>query len=488
MKKKTLLAALIVALAVAAPVCGTNMPFVNAAGSGVSSEAEITMGSLVVTADRLNVRSGAGLTYDKLTEVHESEIYRYIDVQDGWYRIVTDDHTTGWVRGIYVEASPSSKQPVSIVTSDYIIEDGVLVKYRGDESKIIIPDVVTAIGNYAFKGRTDLKQVVIPDTVTVIGNGAFYGCTGLTEVDLPASVTSIGDYAFNGCTGMKKVTIPNSVKTIGDYAFFNCGALTGLKIPNSVKSIGEFAFQSCCSLESVQIPKSVTSLGKGAFSNCESLKSVVLPSSLSSINDLTFAYCYKLANITIPKSVTSVGKYAFASCVKLGHVYYTGSQTEWNNVKVNNQDNANDYLFKARMHYSSVVGTQLKITTQPVNQVVLMGGKVVFTVAAQGDDVQYQWQLSDDGGKTWRNSQTTGTTYQTTLTKKNVNRCVRCVVTDKVGYLENSNVVSMKLSPLTIIERVAILTVANILYEGDSYEEKSHFTLSATGMAYGVYV
>ncbi|MBQ1413431.1 MAG: leucine-rich repeat protein [Clostridia bacterium] len=473
MKKKILLVALVAALTIAAPAAGAKMPVVNAASISTTAKANATKGALVVIEDNLNVRAGASLTADKLTEVHKGEIYRYVDVQDGWYCIVTADQVLGWVRGIYVEASPSANKPVSMITSDYTIKEGVLVKYKGSESKILIPDVVTAIGNYAFKDCTTLVDAKIPKTVTTIGNGAFYGCNNLKEMDIPDSVTSIGDYAFNGCTAMRKVTIPNSVKSIGGYAFYNCEGLTSLNIPNSVKTIGEFAFMGCYGIEKVDLPNSVTSLGKGAFSNCESLMSVVLPSSLPAINDLTFAHCYKLKNITIPKSVTSIGRYAFANCLKLTNVYYTGSETEWKNIKINNADNANDFLNKATIRYNCVVKVPLKITEQPVNQVVLMGGKVVFTIKAQGDDVKYQWQLSDDGGKTWRNSKITSTTYESKLTPTNVNRLVRCVVTDKVGYWENSNVVSMRQSALRIVTQPTDRILK--LYG------TAHFTIDARG-------
>ncbi|MBQ1555424.1 MAG: peptidoglycan-binding protein, partial [Clostridia bacterium] len=46
----------------------------------------------------------------------------------------------------------------------------------------------------------------------------------------------------------------------------------------------------------------------------------------------------------------------------------------------------------------------LKITRQPANVTVALGGKVSFTVKAEGTGLTYQWQLSDDNGKTWRNS------------------------------------------------------------------------------------
>ena len=55
---------------------------------------------------------------------------------------------------------------------DFIIEDGVLKEYVGEESDVVIPDGVTAIGDEAFYG-CDMETVFIPDSVISIGEGAF---------------------------------------------------------------------------------------------------------------------------------------------------------------------------------------------------------------------------------------------------------------------------------------------------------------------------
>ena len=34
--------------------------------------------------------------------------------------------------------------------NDFVIEDGVLIKYKGDSSDVVIPDSVTYIGEDAF--------------------------------------------------------------------------------------------------------------------------------------------------------------------------------------------------------------------------------------------------------------------------------------------------------------------------------------------------
>ncbi|MBQ5544685.1 MAG: hypothetical protein IIU00_03330, partial [Clostridia bacterium] len=86
------------------------------------------------------------------------------------------------------------------------------------------------------------------------------------------------------------------------------------------------------------------------------------------------------------------------------------------------------------------------------------GASVSFTVTAKGPGITYQWQLSDDAGKTWRNSKGTEATYQDTLSDKNNGRYVRCVVTDKYGNAVTSDAAYMKITSLAITGQPASVT------------------------------
>ena len=95
-------------------------------------------------------------------------------------------------------------------TSEFIIEDGSLISYRGRSRDIISPDGVTSIGDGAFEDCDYLTSVTIPDSVTSIGKDAFAACERLTNIIIPDSVTFIGNGAFWGCD-LYSVALPKNL-------------------------------------------------------------------------------------------------------------------------------------------------------------------------------------------------------------------------------------------------------------------------------------
>ena len=223
--------------------------------------------------------------------------------------------------------------------------------YLNDElvTDLIIPDGVTSIGGIVFSDCTGLKSVTIGNGVTSIGEKAFNNCTGLISAIIGNGVTSIGDYVFYGCSGLTNVTIPDGVTSIGSYAFSDCRGLTSITIPDSVTSIGSRAFRSCTSLTSITIPDSVKSISDRAFYNCTGLVSVTVGNSVTSIGSYAFIGCSDLRSITIPDSVTSIGYSAFYGCNSLADVYYSGSESEWNEIVIAID---NECLTNATIYYN----------------------------------------------------------------------------------------------------------------------------------------
>ena len=126
-------------------------------------------------------------------------------------------------------------------TSDFEIQNGVLVKYRGDGGNVVIPKGITRIGNNAFYNCDSMTSVTIPNSVTIIEDFAFYR-TGLTRVVIPNSVTDIGEYAFYRCESLTSVIISGSVSKINFKAFANCESLSDVTILSRLINIVIYAF------------------------------------------------------------------------------------------------------------------------------------------------------------------------------------------------------------------------------------------------------
>lgn len=132
---------------------------------------------------------------------------------------------------------------------DWLIINGTLLEYVGNELNVVIPDGVTTLGSYWFGGDWDeVKSLSIPNSVTKIGgsafNGGFSGPWGyIHTVNIPNSVTEIGTSAF-AYSYLSSLTIPDSVTAIGIGAFSNCQYLSSITIPSSVTSIGIRAFDN----------------------------------------------------------------------------------------------------------------------------------------------------------------------------------------------------------------------------------------------------
>jgi len=199
----------------------------------------------------------------------------------------------------------------------FIIKDGSLLKYTGNETTITIPNSVTRIKSYAFSGCSGLTSVTIPNSVTSIGDGAFQDCSGLTSITIPNSMTSIGSYGFSGCSRITSIFIPASVQVIGGFAFNNCCKLKTVILEDGEREL-EFKTRTNsylvdtfndCQLEKVYLGRTMYfwPLNMSPFRTC-SVDSVIIGANIQSSN--SYRKCSDFFNdckyIEIKKKVTSV--------------------------------------------------------------------------------------------------------------------------------------------------------------------------------------
>ncbi len=324
--------------------------------------------------------------------------------------------------------------------------------------EIHIPSSVKFIGEWAFSGCESarfitfdggakletvekeafgecplVKSVSVPDSVKTFGSRVFYQCTGLENASFGTDSKLVNlNSAFTGCTSLRTVTLGGALEQLGDDAFKNCTALERVDIPDSVKSVG-FAFAEHPNLRHVNFSanSAVTSIEAGAFSDCPSLESIVIPNRVVNVGAYAFADCASLASVTVGEHVTKIGSGAFSGCAKLTAVTYEGTAQSWETLKANiGSDNAP--LLQAAVTFTRTA-TELAIVTQPTDCTAAAGETVSFTLEAVGDGVNYRWQVSDDEGATWRDTDVTAKTYTETVGTDNDYRQVRCIVSDMYG-------------------------------------------------------
>jgi len=166
----------------------------------------------------------------------------------------------------------------------YCDENGIL--FSKDRSVIVqypaginavsyaVGSQVKTIGRDAFYDNVYLKNITLPEGVTDIQPYAFKGCLSLSELTVPDSVTAIEMNAFQDCAGLTQLIIPESVTTMGENVFQNCTNLTVCGIENSLAQ--KYAAANNAGFRAMTADEMKTALGKSDSTNEEAADSAAV--------------------------------------------------------------------------------------------------------------------------------------------------------------------------------------------------------------------
>ncbi len=113
-------------------------------------------------------------------------------------------------------------------------------------TSITIPDSIAEIGSSAFTACNNLTKVnylgTIGDWCNIsfesnplnYAHNLYLNDELVTELIIPETVTEIKAYAFRGCTSITSVTIPDSVTTIGSWVFSDCSNLNEIRYGGTI--------------------------------------------------------------------------------------------------------------------------------------------------------------------------------------------------------------------------------------------------------------
>lgn len=121
--------------------------------------------------------------------------------------IVTNNNVQADVVNIY-----STKR------DDFLIEGGLLKKYKGAETEVVIPEGVMEIGERAFADMKYITKVTFPKSLRTIKKEAFDRCSSLQFVKIGDDV-SIERDSFTYCTALDSIYLGNNVTA---YHSFSC--------------------------------------------------------------------------------------------------------------------------------------------------------------------------------------------------------------------------------------------------------------------------
>jgi len=230
------------------------------------------------------------------------EIENTIANRSDWYyaRIKNFEVSNSWVN---VELATPGTLGYEVLYSPGIdvLSDVEFLKVKGKMNDQDWTDIKNMVNLKAL----DLSEAII----TTVPDKAFDGKSLLSSVILPEGITSIGEYAFRGTT-IRRINIPSTVSIIKQRAFQSTPLMYCTFAEGSqLKTIEQYAFASCKLLQEIALPAQLETIGLATFEYCEMLKTVTMGDAVTYIEGWTFHGANKMESIRFSDALEEIRPY-----------------------------------------------------------------------------------------------------------------------------------------------------------------------------------
>ncbi len=386
----------------------------------------------------------------------------------------------------------------SVTIPEGVTEIGELA-FRGCTSlkSVKLPDSLKTINMGAFTKCTSLESITIPRNVDTFKDDVFADCPSLKEVQFTGDCPEFSWHPFNDVTATmyypagNKTWTQDKIADLGGNITWVSYAATSIQSQPKIQKVeaGETVkYTVKATGDGLKYQWQSSTNGK-TWKNCTSSKATSATFTFTSKTSHSSNY-YRCkitdaaGNVTYTKSVRlyvlGITSQPKTQKVEAGEkVKFTVSATgaskkyqwqsssdgkTWKNC-VSSSATSATFTFTGKTSHSSnyyrckvtdsggnVVYTDavrlyvLGVTTQPTAKKVDAGDTVKFTVKATGASKVYQWQVSTDGGKTWKNctsSSATKATFTFTGKDRHDGNYYRCRIKDSGGNTVYSSKVKL---------------------------------------------
>lgn len=350
---------------------------------------------------------------------------------------------------------------------EFVIQGAVLVAYQGEDTHVVIPDSVKAIGTRAFYGNETIESVDL-NRVMEVQAEAFAGCTSLSRVIFSqARLARIGSKAFAYCEELEPLVLRDNAQ-IADDAFLGCKQ-PGLEDEEEETGEEEEPVDEPQQTEpeeetEPEQPADVENPAEDAGNETDSgTDSDVQAPETEPVEPDAGEGDQEPTEVGGETGSEPAGDQPDADEAETGSENAPEGETSEGEEEEEEEESgitpdpeieeAEGFgiVFEGSPSFARYQTSVFEITEQPEDAYSPLGGKVTFSVASNASGATYKWMVSKNG-EVWYSTTLTGYNTRTLTVPVTVSRdgySYRCVVTDTNGETAVSDAAMLHITQLS---------------------------------------